>query len=77
MDRLPEQEGRATEVVEAGIGAAVLINERVLVSQCDDARARLAVLSSDADLEGLAQTRHEIAEPVAGLRRQLVSSTRQ
>src|SRR3989442_15958255 len=58
LNRIPQQEGHSTQVVESGVGASILVDEGVLERESKDARDRPSVLRGHADLYLIAQAVH-------------------
>jgi len=63
LDRLPEKESHATEVVESGVGATVFINHRLLVRERDHRGNRVSILGGDPDLEVLSEAVGQVVKP--------------
>ena len=62
--------------MKALVRAAVLVNDRARVHQRQEARDGDAVCGGHADLDVVAETGHEIAEPFDGLRRYVFPAAR-
>jgi hypothetical protein len=77
LDRFPEQICHPSQIVKSRIGAAVFVNHRIFVCQCNHGCNRPTALVADAYFGFLSHTVHQIAEPLQRLRRKLVPAPRQ
>ena len=67
LNGFPEQEGHASEVMEAFIRAAVLVNEGVLKEEGEDGGDGLAVAGDEVDSRLAGHAVKQMAEPLARL----------
>src|ERR1700675_2707172 len=62
----------ATKVVESGVGAAVLVDQSLLMTQVQNPRDGLLIFKGHSNLECFAEGIDQITEPLSGLWRQLM-----
>src|SRR5713226_8521992 len=62
----------ATKVVESGVGAAVLVDQGLLMTQRQNRRDGLLSFKGHANLECITEAIDQITEPISGLWRQLM-----
>src|SRR4029077_8841661 len=76
LNDLPEQEGHSPQIVKTSIGATILINQGVLVTERNNAGNRIATFRQEMNRQPIAQAIHQIAKPGGRLRGQLVAASR-
>jgi hypothetical protein len=62
----------ATKVIESGVGAAVLVDQGLLMAQRQNPGDGLLILKGHANLECFTEAIDQITEPISGLWRQLM-----
>src|SRR5258708_3850764 len=67
---------RATEVVKSDVGAAVLVNQCLFMTQRQNARDGLLILKGHANLECFTEAIDQIPEPISRLWGQLMPPSR-
>jgi hypothetical protein len=76
LNRHPKQKLGASQVIEAGIRATVLVNKGILVAESQNGGHGPLILVCDADLEIVPEAINQIAKPSLGLWRNPVPAAR-
>src|SRR5260370_18375777 len=74
MDYLPEEAWHRPQIMKSRIGTSVLVNERLLMAQRENARDRPTVNPRHMDCCARPQTLKDIAKPGQGLWRQSMTT---
>src|SRR5579883_2701352 len=73
LDSTPVQQMHSAEIVETGVGPAILVEKRIFVADRQHSSHRPLALECDADFQCAPEIFDQIAEPNSRLRRNAVS----